>query len=128
VLLGAFTPATATARAAHRQRCRIVEFGASPPDRIPRHPHRVGDQRHSARAQLAGLATQPHTTLTLGQMRLDRLVATRQGLHNSGHSTDGRSYGAKNYVISLRVLSIAEMIIHLPFQGKLDDHLGQPGQ
>jgi DNA invertase Pin-like site-specific DNA recombinase len=38
-------------------------------------------------------------------MRLDRLVATRQRLHDTGHSTDGRSYGAENYVISLRVLS-----------------------
>jgi hypothetical protein len=108
VFLGAFTPATATARAAHRQRCRIVEFRASSPDRVPRHPHRVGDQRHSTRAQLAGLATQPHPTLTLGQMRFDHLVATRHRLHDTGHSTDGRSHGAQNYVISLRVLRLRQ--------------------
>jgi hypothetical protein len=38
-------------------------------------------------------------------MRFDRLVATRHRLHDTGHSTDDRSRGAENYVISLRVLT-----------------------
>jgi len=87
VVLGPFPPSARAARAADRQRLRIIQLGASPAHGVRRDTDHVGDDPHSTRTQLAGLAAQPHPALTLGQMRLDRVVATDQRLGHRGHST-----------------------------------------
>ena len=96
MLLGALAPTAGTARAAHRQRRRILELAASAPHRVGRDRDRVGDDPHPTRSQLTRLATQPQPALTLGQVRLDRVIATGQGLHDRRHSTNGSHSEAEN--------------------------------
>src|SRR5690349_6623215 len=88
MVFGPFPPSARVARAAYRQWLRIIQLGASPAHGVRRDTDRVGDDPHSTRTQLAGLAAQPHPALTLGQVRLDRVVATDQGLGHHGHSTN----------------------------------------
>jgi hypothetical protein len=54
------------------------------------------ERAHPARPQLTGLSTQPHPTLPLTQVRLDRVVATHQRLHDHGHSTDRSHHEPEN--------------------------------
>ena len=68
-------------------RCPLCGLALLAVDQPPE-SHRVRDHPHPARPQLPSLAAQPDPTLTLAQMRLDRLVTPLQGLHDRGHSTD----------------------------------------
>jgi len=71
---------------------KSFEFVASTPHGVGRDPHRVGDDPYPARPQFPRLASQPHPALPLGQMRLDRVEATHQRLHDRGHTNGKADY------------------------------------
>jgi hypothetical protein len=110
------TPRAGPGRVLRRVCARRPDRASGPPAAVP--DHRVR-RVHAARCQVRPLprprrsrlrptrAPGPrypaNPTLTLGQMRLDRVVTPHEGFHDRGHSTDGSYHEAQNQVISLRV-------------------------
>src|SRR5674476_654912 len=86
--LGPFTSPTRPARTAHLGRLRVIKLVTAPTYRIRRDPRSRSHNPHTAGPQLTSLRTQPHTAMTLTQMRLHMVVPADQRLRDRVHSTN----------------------------------------